>query len=470
MYSLRDDDVGGMIESQFIQVIEKYQTKLSKLIKQNILVTTSTISSFKDTLNKININEQQLNNAIDTLMHAQQNSTLLSDNLLQRSKLNEILNVLESSLLTLSFKLQDIINAIMFSKSNILYPSIITPKQLFSELVDNYIFLADYHQFPISLSLDNIYTLMNVSEIATYYNNNKIVFVLKVPLVDSKDYHLYHSIPYPVIISNKTYATIIPSTKYIAITRNRNHYCKLNSLISCKVIYNLNYICENIDAYFSSRSPICESEIISKALNSVPNVCKTNFLGGHLDILQPLSNNRWVFVITEPYKLSIDCQDQPSTEIIIVGTGIVNLPIHCVAFYKDSRLIPKYSKIIKFQPIIVNFNLLNDSCCNSVTLYKTKLPLLNLSNFNLDSITSQQHTINEKPHIVLYGEYYSYTTIIISIIVIIFILALFYNVVKSGTCHRLLKFKTKLNIEKTEELSEVAAVSPSVPKLRTSFS
>jgi len=484
LFGTMDED-DAIQYSKAIQLVQTDQKNLSKLVKQNILVTTSTLSSLQDTLNKISINEQKLNNAIDNLMLNQQNLSTITDNLLLKTKLNGILNILESSLLTLSFKIEDVINGIMFSKSNILYPSIITPKQLFTELVENYRFLSEYHQFPVSLSLDSIYTLMNISEIATYYNDNKIVFVLKVPLVNPQNYYLYHSIPYPVTVVTNTYTAIIPSTKYVAITKDKNHYCKLDNLISCKIVYKFNYICYDLNTYSSSATPICESEIISKALKSVPSNCETKILKGHLDIWQPLTNNRWIYVISNPHKLSIDCRELNNTEITISDTGILNLPENCIAYYKDLRLIPKYSKIIKFRTIHINFNLINDSCCNAASLLKLKrnVPTLNLSNVNLDYIKTLQYTdtnqivkdldkIIEKPHIVLYGEYYSYTTIVIVIIIVIFTFILLYKIIKSGKCPRSLnKNKVVFEMENVDELSQIATHTPKTnsPKIRTSL-
>lgn len=482
------DENDAIRYSNAIHIIENDQSKLSQLVKENILVTTSTISSLKDTLNKINVNEQQLNSAVDTLTHAQHNLTLFSDKLFFKSKFTEILNILESTLLTLSFKLEDVINGIMFSKSNVLYPSVITPKQMFNELIDNYRFLADYHQYPVSLSLENVYTLMNISEIATYYNDSKIIYVVKIPLVESRNYYLYHNIPYPVLIENNSYVTIIPSIKYIAITRERSHYCKLESLSSCKIIYNTNYICEIPDVYSSSVTPICESEIFSKALHTVPSNCKTKFFQGHLDIWQSIYNNRWLYVITNPSKLSIDCQQSKTSDLVISGTGILNLPINCIAYYKDSRLIPKYTKIINLQIIQSNFNIINDTCCNSKVLLKTQpfIPILNLTHINLDSITSHHNVITsnivknldniiEKPHIVLYSQYYSCTIIIMFIFMLIFFSFLCYKItLKSGFCHRVLgNRKSSLNIEKSEiELSEAAvasstAITTPMPRIRT---
>lgn len=472
--------------SAAIETVETDQTQLSKLLKDNILVTTTTLNSFKNVINKININEQQLNSAIDNLGLSLKNLTVLSDSLLFKSKLNEMLNILESSLLTLSFKLEDIVNGVMFSKSNILYPSVITPKQLFNELVENYRFLADFHQFPVKLSLRNIYLLLNISEIACYYNINKIVFVLKMPLVTSYEYNLYHSVPFPVIIKgNTTYSAIIPSAKYIGITRDRSFYCKLDDFNNCKTLYNFYYICEMLDIYSSIAAPICESEIVSKALTTIPNQCEIKYFQGHLEIWHRLYNNKWIYVITEKAKLSVDCNKIGNSELNIIGTGILSLPIDCIAYYKDLKLIPNIIKTIEVQHINFDFDLINIK--DNLTVFKQSiknLPFLKLKNNNLDSIISEHNkattkivnsldNVLDKPHIVLYGEYYSYTTIFISILVIIFIIFIIYRYCKLGTCHGLLtkSFKKKLEIDKTEELSnsDVESHPVSAPKTRPSL-
>ena len=93
------DENGAIKYSKAIVTIENNQTQLSKLIKENILVITSSLSSAKETLNKFNANEQQLNYTIDALCRSQHNLSLLSDNLYLKSNINEILNTMEITLL-----------------------------------------------------------------------------------------------------------------------------------------------------------------------------------------------------------------------------------------------------------------------------------------------------------------------------------------------------------------------------------
>ena len=298
------DEDDAIKYSNAIQALENDQTKLASLMKENIMITTSTLSSLKEIIDKIDANEANLSYAIEVLNQDVKNLTLVSDKLLLRSRISELLNILESSLLTLSFKLEDIISAIMFSKSNILYPSIITPEQLFSDLVNNYRFLPSSKQLPTPLLLENIHILENISDVFSYYANNKIIFVLQIPLVNTEEFDLYHTIPYPVAlkpVNNTLYTTIVPSTKYLGITRDKSTYCKTNSLSHCKVINTQYYICEMPNVYSTSAAPICETEVISKALSSVPHLCNTKFVNGNFEAFHKLHNNQWIYLISQKF-------------------------------------------------------------------------------------------------------------------------------------------------------------------------
>ncbi|KAJ8728891.1 hypothetical protein PYW07_006587 [Mythimna separata] len=472
------DEDDAIKYSDAIKTLENDQSKLATLMKDSILVTESTLSSLKEIIDQITANEASLNHAIDTLTQDVINITLVTDKLLMRSKISALSDIIESTMLTLSFKLEDIINAIMFSKSNILYPSIITPKQLFADLVDNYRFLPSSKQLPVPLILDNIHILENVSDVSSYYADNKIIFVLQIPLVNTKEFDLYNTIPYPIelnAINSTLYSTIIPSTKYIGITKDKSSYCKLNSLSSCKVINSQYYICETPSVYSTSAVPICESEIISKALTSVPRICNTKFVNGNFETFHKLHRNQWIYILSQNSKLTIECNNQDLSEFAIHGTGILTIPEHCIAYCRDNKLVPQHSIVIKTKPIILHFEIINDSCCSPATYLKDniKVPYVNLKNVNnLDSLLSNYNKITdqiktnlneviEKPHIVLYGKFYSYVTIIISLVIVI---AISY---KLYTCLKTLKSsRCKPKPDNSVEMSSPDPEDIPVPRLR----
>lgn len=449
-----------------IREVETDQKKLALLMKENILVTTSSLKSFNGTLSIIKLNEKHLKNAIDEMSQDILNLTYVSKELGIRSRMLELTSMIENSLLALSFKVEDIINSIMFSKSNVLYPTILTPKELYTELVDNYRFLPESKQLPVPLNLDNMHTILNISEISSYFNKEKVVFVVKIPLINPTQLNVYHNLPslVPHDKNNpQSYSTIIPSSKYIGISRDRSMYCKLDSLNYCKTINNDHYLCETSILYSSSATPSCETEIITKVLTSIPSICETKFIHGHVSIWQPLRHNKWLFVMSEKTKLSIECNNSQATEIEFSGNGILYLPSECVAYCKDTRLTPHENLKVQLKTIVSNFNILNDSCCNIVAYNNivSNLPVVNLKNVNLDSlaydnpeILKSLNNIIEKPHIVLYQKYYSGITIIIVISILFFII---YKVYKTGIHKRIMKSRDN----KTPENNELDDINPS---------
>lgn len=417
-----------------ITALQHNDKTLISLIKENIFVTTKTLTAFNETLSKVSINEARLNTAIENLSISISNITMLADKLAIKVKISSIFNILESSLITLSFRLEDIINSILLSKNNVLHPSVITPYQLFQELNDNHRHLPNSEEFPILLDLDHMHIIINTSDLTSYIIDNKIVFVLRIPLVNPEVYNLYHSIPLPIpheINRPDSYATVIPNTKYICITRDKTKYCNLDNLLACKIISNSHFICEATNVYSTSANPSCESEIISKVISALPNQCVTRLFHGIIDIWQRLENNRWIYVQSKPSKLSIDCTNSDVYEVTISSTGILNLPKHCVGYCKYMQLYPKSNLKIDANVIKSDFSLINDSCCDLSKFQKTvsRAPPIILSNINLEQMRDADELLNkldnvmlEKPHIVEYSTHYSITIIIVAITIILLIL------------------------------------------------
>lgn len=431
-----------------IRNIQDNEKRIASLIKENVLVTTSSLLEFNNTIYKIKLNEISLSEAIDKFSISLKNLTIISNTLNIKSKINSILNSLEASILTLSFQLQDITNAIMLTSNNILHPAILRPTQLYQELVDNYRYLPVDFKLPVNLELSQIHILTNISNVICYTLRNKLVFVLRIPLVSPKEYSLFHNIPLPIPHKNTepdSFSFIIPSTKYIAMTRDKSEYCTLESLQECRAITRYNYICDVMSVFPTSANPNCESEIMCSVISVLPKRCKTEFIYGNLDIWKPLHNNKWIFVQSQKNKLYIECPNKNIAELNIFGTGIVNIPINCIAYCKTTKLIPKLNNLsLNITIVKSDFNIINDSCC-SLDNFKYKIKNespIQLNNLDLDIFTSESKSkfqsitseadkiINQHP-IIQYGTHYSIVTIVIVCIILLFCIVKIYSIIKS---------------------------------------
>lgn len=369
-----------------IQALGKDQNALAEYMKDNILLTTSAITTFNQTITQLIENEKSLNSAVVSLTENFKNLTFVSATLTIKTRIMEIVTILENSLLTLSFKLEDISNGLMFSKNNVLYPAICSPQELYNDLVINYRHLPNSKELPLTLDLSNIHKLLKISSISTYYFDNKIIFIVKIPLVHPLEFGLrvYHSLPLPTLHQNNTYSTIIPSTTYVGLSRDKNQYCQLDNLDNCKSL-KANYICDKVNILSSVTHPICETEIVSKTITYIPNQCPIKLFKGNLEIWQELYNNEWIFVISNVTKFTLDCQNNNVYETNIIGTGVLRVPLGCTGFCNGFQLFTKQNIKINVTHINLDYDIINSNF--SIPKYSDHiLPEVNIKHFNIKRV------------------------------------------------------------------------------------
>lgn len=457
--------------SDAIQSLHANDKKLAHLIKRNIFISESAILNFNKTLQIILNNEVRLNEVTNNLF---KNVSLVTNELLFRNKLSEVLNVLHASLLTISFKLEDIVNSIMFANSNALHPSVATPTQLCADIEGSLRHLPKYKEFPVSLSVKNINVLLKVSELAAYNSVNSIIFVLRIPLVYHIEYDLYKIIPVPIphnVSSSNSYALIVPTVNYVALSKDKSTYCTLNDLNSCKSLYNGNLACDISNILSVNSNPICEVEFMIKIIKSLPPQCETKFIYGNIDIWQNLGHNNWIFVQTRPTKLTLECNSQ-NKEITISGTGILSLEPQCVAFCRNVKLLAMLNLEVNIPHIQSDFNLIDDTCCNLSTFKKFNVntSAVTISNINLDQLknlkgqtdlisTELDNFINDNSNI--FKNHISFPILNIIFIISFFIFIIYYCKSNNFRLPFLCK-KTSTQVE--EEISREEEIS--LPRLR----
>lgn len=427
---------------KFTNAINKVQSdekQLTILMRDNIHVIKSTISTFNNTMTKVKDNENRLNQNLNKIEEAFSKLINTSDKLEIKSQLMLLLTSLESIVITLSFDIDDINNAILFSKINVLHPTVLSPVQLYKELELHSNQLPRHTELPILLTLQNISEIINISDIVCYYQDNKLILILKIPLVLSQVYNLFQIIPLPTSLDNKTpdtYVLIAPTKQYLAITTDRLFYSQFESVSECKVIKNQCFVCVLTNVYSTIANPTCETILLTDVINKLPNSCQTRILRGSIDLFQKISNNRWIFVQSEPSKGHIMCNSDMRDHVeILLGTGILHLPKSCKAFYKTLTFVPTDSMTSNFTTTVSNFNILTDDCCNSLKSNKTLhgVPLIKLNEFNnfdsllkasthLDDFEKQLNNIGEPSHLEKYSTHYVSLIYVISFVCIIYFL------------------------------------------------
>ncbi|XP_072935016.1 uncharacterized protein [Epargyreus clarus] len=405
-----------------INACQTSETELFRLMKENIHVVKSTINTFNTSLNRLNKNEHRLNSQIDRLNDILTQTTKNNNELIYVSKLNNLVNIIKGSLLTISNSLESILNAILFAKANVLHPSVITPTNLVNELLKHVNSINKRLDFPVPLNIETIHSLIDVSKLTTYYYRKKIVFVIQIPLISPVKYAVYKLIPLPTPhdpMQPNTFALIQPIKPYLAITEDRLNYAMLDTLEQCRKVDNNYSICPAVTIFPSITNPSCETKLLTDVVLSLPQECNSRLISGNIDIWQKLSGNRWIFVQSKSNKVTLKCNDI-TTDYPIIGTGILKLSNDCIGYSKTLRFTPSttYSINSKNQ-FIIDYDITQDDCCKRDIFNKTisSLSPITLSNIALDSLkhSSRQledlekeiNNFQEQTHFVKYAPYYS---------------------------------------------------------------
>lgn len=453
-----------------VQALYNNDKKLADSLTKSIIVSQSAISNINKSLMEINVNQAKLSDVIDQLTTSIVNVTHAVNAISLRNRLSNILNVLQSNLLTISFKVEDLLNSILFVKSNTLHPSILTPNQLFNDIISNLKVIPKYRDFPVNLDISNIHTLINIADLTCYYLNDKLMFIVKLPLVSLQQFSIYKNIPLPTPHANgsfNSFAMILPSEQFLALSTDRLSYTYLKDLNNCKNILTETYLCEITDVYAVLNSPSCEIEIITKTLSSLPDNCPYKLIFGNIDIWHKLNNNKWVYIQSEPTKLTIDC-NQKLSEVVISGTGVLNIPPECVAFHKNVKLITKVYPNITVPAVSSDFNIINDSCCSfnrltkiNVNISNVKIKSVNLENLKNFKAVSDQivNDVKNLDNPTNFNNHISFPILSILSIIVVLSFITFY-------CYRKRKFSIKITTNPVQEQDPENSNRTSQPQLR----
>jgi hypothetical protein len=119
-----------------------------------------------------------------------------------------------------TFETNILIKLIQMAKMGQLHPSLISPSELLEQLKDIKILLPMDTELPIELDITNVYELVRLSDLTVYFSNNKIVFIIILPLVYQNDLTKYHLIPRPICKLNDCFY-IKPNYNFLAISKTK---------------------------------------------------------------------------------------------------------------------------------------------------------------------------------------------------------------------------------------------------------
>lgn len=360
---------------KLIQDLQENQNKLAGNIRNQNSISTSVINQFNLTVQQIGRNEELLEKRINQIGMIVQTTTYRENMHFIKDILNQVINLYE----IIDSILQDIENSITFTKLKIVHPSIIKINDLYNELKKLEKNIGP-NQLPLSVELENIFLFENLIDVDCFILNNKITFLIKIPIVQSNNFDYFHLYSLPILHQGR-FKAVIPQDKYLM--NNQLHYAHRGN--TCKKIQPESYLCDQETLKEVEANSPCEVQLlqITKNLSNCQQIDVT--------ISDPIINqldasDKWILILPKEEITMLKCHLQ-AEHLKLHGSYLISLPFGCQMKIKDS-LISNDQEIIEInqQPIIFP----------DIETTPPRLPVLNLS-FHLQEIKLDElHKIKNK--------------------------------------------------------------------------
>lgn len=334
-----DASDGERYETLIKQLQLKQQKLSSNIISQNS-ICLKLIDKFNSTVQKINHNERLLQSKLKQVAFIVESHPYKENVMFIKDVLNQLINLYEIT----NSMLQDLENSLAFAKLQILHPSIIKLSDLYRELVNMKNQLRP-EQLTFPVTLENIQIFEKIIKVDCYLFNNKITYILHVPIMKPETFQLFHLYSIPFLVDNQ-FRTIIPKNKYLL--KNDLHYTFKDD--PCQETISGNFLCtQSIVKNIKEDTP-CEIQILQ-------SVKMTNCSQIGLSVLQPIieqlaESNEWVIVLPEKSTASLKCSEQDEFQKLF-GSYLLQLPQNCTISFGNRKIINKQEFKTVHQPVLL---------------------------------------------------------------------------------------------------------------------
>lgn len=372
-----------------IQSIEKNENEIVKMNNIQLSLSKQLTKAYNATISKLVENQNKLKFEVDKLISSERWNW---------SSFQLLFGQIISNLRFTDDVLNNIENAITFSKLGIIHPSIISIKKL----EQMFRLLSKYHVDSnlLKINFSDLYTLVKVR---SYLHQSKIVFALSVPIIYPHEFNYYKLIPIPTIENS----ILVPPNPYLVLNEEEHQYqqqpcTKLHEFYLCQKEEEI----EKVDC------------IVQMLRNQKATKCHFAPIEFSNPIVEKISSD--TILIFTPKKITIqqNCNGKDNEYARVMGNQLVKIPSDCKLIY-NSLEIGNYESKLEGQPIY-----LPDITFNEKILRINKLKLGSVPLSKLHEISNQMEMLKpiDLEEMVNPGIKWSFIVLITLIIIVIMVI------------------------------------------------
>lgn len=386
LFGTMDDD-DAQFYHDHIEHLEQGSITLTQLLKEQLIVVKSTLGTINETLTDVEYNEQKMREGLNTLQsHLTtfgtqiENATHLLS--LKITLEDHIVRALDAAQTTLR-NLDILVESIAIAQKGTLAPRVMSPSMLLEALRNSSSFFPPDTTLPFPLSKDYIHVAYPLCEVRVYIYEQRIGYIISVPLVHKRTFNILKVIPIPVRIDQEKFVYIDVGESVLCIDQAKQYYFSMteSQLAECKVLKPGQYVCKHQRTLLSVVAVESCAVMMLQRKDTLPPICDTRVVRLSHTVWTQLRNNTWIYFAPHPNTLTIVCPNGKPLDVTVRGTGKLCLYPGCRGY--STAAILYGSVLINNFSTYVQGDLLSQvpapyTCCEEAGV------LVNLSQLTLD--------------------------------------------------------------------------------------
>lgn len=397
LFGIPDADDASFYQKSIESLIND-QKQTHVLMQSQIRVISDTIKNINHTMLVLNNVEYRLNSNIDTFnQYMTDSKKIINEHTLQIDLVDHLLLLRQINDI-IQKQIEQYSTSITLARHGIIDYNVIAPRTLLKELQNSVKYELPLE--PVWSNLEYYYKLISTKALMT---DDKLIIVIKIPIVLSDSFDLYKIFPLPT--QQKTNSQILSFVKndfdYLIISRTRTKYLLLKSLTNVKEYKLGNYLCTEASTLQEGLQNSCETALFDITTTNIPKLCSINTVYAEIEIWQPISNNQWLYILSEPTRCSILCNDNQDEDVLLQKTGILTINQNCKAHSNSYSLQPKFQIFNRtIETIFPKIDITQDDCCrfqtlNTSYLQSTAMRPIKITNIDLSELKFAQHRLTQ---------------------------------------------------------------------------
>jgi hypothetical protein len=327
LFGTMDDD-DAQFYHDHIEHLEQGSTTLTQLLKKQLIVVKSTLGSVNATLIDVEYNEHKMREGLVALQsHVAtfgtqvENAThLLSLKVTLEDHIVRALDAAEAVLRNLDI----LVGSIATAQKGALAPRVISPSMLLDALRNSSSFFPSDITLPFPLSKDYIHMIYQLCEVRVYVREQRIGYVISVPLVHKRTFNVLKVIPIPMRVDLDKFVYIDVGESVLCIDQAKQYYFGMaeGQLAECKTIKPRQHVCTHQRTLLSAAVVESCAVMMLQRKDTIPPICDTRILRFSHTVWTQLGNNTWIYFAPHSDTLTILCPNDNPIDVTVRGTGI----------------------------------------------------------------------------------------------------------------------------------------------------